>query len=62
MLILMKQVSDDVRVMSKPADRDLVVQCKIGNRWKTMKTINEMSDDYAYTNAMRAAKDFALIP
>ena len=62
MLILMRQISDDVRVMSKPADRDLVVQCKIDTRWKTMRTYNEMSDDYAYTNALRCAKDFALIP
>ena len=62
MLILMKQISDEVRVMSKPSEHDLVVQCKIDGRWKTMKTFNEMSCDYAYTNALRAAKDFALIP
>lgn len=36
--------------------RDLVVQRLVDGEWKDETSYNEMSDDYAFTNAVQAAR------
>jgi len=48
-----------VRIIFREAAvaRDLVVQHRVDGKWIDCASYNEMSDDYAFTNARRSAQD-----
>lgn len=51
---------EGVRIIFRPSyvARDLVVQEYNGEGWTDLSSYNEMSDDYAFVNSQKSARDF----